>query len=234
MLWRSSTSRGRPKSAPSGFIPPARPTVSTKPPKGDGWVHEVKHDGYRLQIHVREGRCRLYTMNAANWTERYPLATMAAARLKVLSAIIDAELVCTDEQGIAQFDVLHSRCHDHQAIACAFDLLMLDGDDLRRRPLSERKAALRKVIARAHDGIQFVNHVAGDGAEMYDVACKHGLEGIVCKAAHGALQKRSDEIVGEGQEQGRAGVPQGERRHVLGVVALPKTGDKSCVRVTRL
>ena len=75
----------------------------------------------------------------------------------------------------------HSRVMDHAAVACAFDLLMLDGDDLRRRPLSERKAALRKVLRRTKGGIQYVEHTEGDGAEMFAAVCKLGLEGIVSK-----------------------------------------------------
>ena len=89
---------------------------------------------------------RLYTMNAADWTARYPRIVENAARIKG-SAIIDAEVVCLDGQG-ADFDALHSRAVDHEAVACAFDLMMLDGDDLRRRPLGERKAALRKLLRR--------------------------------------------------------------------------------------
>ena len=71
MVLRSS--RGRPRNAPAAFIHPCQPTVATKPPSGPGWAHELKHDGYRLQIHVRDGRVRLYTMNGADWSKRYPL-----------------------------------------------------------------------------------------------------------------------------------------------------------------
>ena len=134
MLWRVRNSRGRPKNAPAGFIHPCRPTVSQRPPRGEGWVHELKHDGYRLQIHVRDGRVRLYTMNAADWTKRYPRIVEEAARIKG-SAILDAEVVCLDAEGVAQFDTLHTRCADNLAVACAFDLLMLNGDDLRGKPL---------------------------------------------------------------------------------------------------
>jgi bifunctional non-homologous end joining protein LigD len=87
-------------------------------------VHEVK----------RAGRVRLYTMNAADWTERYPLIVEAASRLK-RHAVFDCEVICPDEYGRADFDRLHSRCFEHEAVACAFDLLRLDGDDLRRLPL---------------------------------------------------------------------------------------------------
>ncbi len=91
MLWRVRTSRGRPRNAPAVFIHPCQPTVAKRPPSGPGWVHELKHDGYRLQIHIRDGRVRLYTMNAADWSDRYPLIVEDAARIKD-TAIIDAEV----------------------------------------------------------------------------------------------------------------------------------------------
>ena len=101
-MWRERTSRGRPRNAPAAFIQPCRPVVAKQPPRGPGWAHELKHDGYRLQVHVRDGRVRLYTMNAADWTARYPRIVEQAARIKV-AAIIDAEVVCLDAQGRAGF-----------------------------------------------------------------------------------------------------------------------------------
>jgi len=88
------TPRGRPRNGPAGFILPCRPTVAPRPPSGAGWVHELEHDGYRLQIHVRDGRVKLYTMNAADWSKRYPRIVEEAARIKG-HAIIDAEVVCS-------------------------------------------------------------------------------------------------------------------------------------------
>src|SRR5215470_4847879 len=129
MLWRNS--RGRPLNASAAFIHPCLPTVAKLPPSGPGWVHELKHDGYRLQIHVRDGRVRLYTMNGGDWSKRYPLIIERAARIKG-SAIFDAEAVWLDSDGVANFEALHSRANDGRATACAFDLLMLNGDDLRR------------------------------------------------------------------------------------------------------
>ncbi len=180
MLWRVRTSRGRPRNAPAGFIHPCQPTVAKQVPHGRGWVHELKHDGYRLQVHIRDGRVRLYTMNGNNWTARYPRIVEEAARIKV-AAILDAEVVCLDANGTPHFDTLHSRCADHLAIACAFDLLALDGDDLRRRPYGERKDALRRLLRRSGDGIQYVEHTEGDGDAMFAAVCKLGLEGIVSK-----------------------------------------------------
>ena len=178
MLWR--TSRGRPKNAPAAFIHPCRPIVAKQPPRGPGWAHELKHDGYRLQVHVRDGRVRLYTMNGADWSKRYPRIVEETARIKG-AAILDAEVVCLSPEGVPDFDALHSRTNDHAAVACAFDLLMLDGDDLRRRPLVERKAALAKLLLRARDGIQYVEHAEGHGDRMFAAVCDLGLEGIVSK-----------------------------------------------------
>jgi bifunctional non-homologous end joining protein LigD len=119
-------------------------------------------------------------MNAADWTARYPRIVEQAARIKG-SAIIDAEVVCLDAEGVTDFEALHSRTLDHAAIACAFDLLMLDGDDLRRKPLSERKALLRSLLRSTKRGIQYVEHTEGHGTEMFAAVCDLGLKGIVSK-----------------------------------------------------
>jgi ATP dependent DNA ligase domain len=118
MLWGSS--RGRPLNAPAAFVHPCQPTVAKQPPTGPGWVHELKHDGYRLQIHVRDSRVRLFTMNGADWSKRYPRIVEEAARIKG-SAVMDAEVVCLVKKGVPDFDMLHSRNADHLAVACAFD-----------------------------------------------------------------------------------------------------------------
>jgi len=179
MLSRVRSSRGRPFYAPASFIHPCQPTVATKPPSGPGWAHELKHDGYRLQIHVRDGRVRLFTMNGADWSKRYPLLVQDAARIEG-SAIFDAEVVWLGSDGVANFETLHSRVNDARATALAFDLLMADGDDLRRRTYVERKAALRKLL-RGERGIQYVEHAVEHGDELFTAVCKLGLEGIVSK-----------------------------------------------------
>ena len=178
MLWRSS--RGSPLNAPAAFIHPCQPIVGKQPPSGPGWAHELKHDGYRLQIHIQDGRVRLFTMNGADWSKRYPLITAEAARLKS-SAVLDAEVVCSDKDGVPDFGLLHSRCFDQVAVACAFDLLMLNGDDMRCKPFAERKAALGKLLFRSRDGIQYVEHAEGHGDKMFAAVCDLGLEGIVSK-----------------------------------------------------
>jgi bifunctional non-homologous end joining protein LigD len=139
---------------------------SQRPPRGSGWAHELKQDGYRLQIHIRDGRVRLYTMNGADWSKRYPLIVDEAHRLKG-SAILDAEVICPGKDGVADFDALHSRTQDHIAVACAFDSLMFNGDDLQRRPFAERKAALGKPLFRSRGGIRYVEHAEGHGDKMF-------------------------------------------------------------------
>jgi bifunctional non-homologous end joining protein LigD len=118
-------------------------------------------------------------MNGSDWTARCPLIVQEAKRLD--GFIIDAEVVCADANGVPDFDALHSRTNDHLAVACAFDLLMLNGDDLRRKPFADRKVALRKVLRRSREGIQYVEHTEDDGEEMFQATCKLGLEGIVSK-----------------------------------------------------
>ena len=171
----------------AGFILPCRPTVAARPPSGAGWLHELKHDGYRLQIHVRDGRVKLYTMNGADWSKRYPRIVEEAARIKG-HAIIDAEAVCLDSKGVAQFDLLHNRSNDDAALALGFDLLALNGNDLRKRPLIERKTALSKLLIRSKGGIQYVEHADGHGERMFEAVCRLGLEGIVSKRSSAAYR----------------------------------------------
>ena len=103
MLSRVRSPRGGQRNLPAAFIIPCRPMVSQRPPRGPGWAHELKHDGYRLQIHVRGRRVRLYTMNGADWSKRYPRIVEEAARLRE-PVIIDAEVVCLSGEGVANFD----------------------------------------------------------------------------------------------------------------------------------
>jgi bifunctional non-homologous end joining protein LigD len=154
--------------------------VSQRLPSGPGWAHELKHDGYRLQVHVRDGRVKLYTINGNDWTKRYPRIVEEATRING-AAILDAEVVCLSADGAPDFDRLHSRVADDCAIALGFDLLMRDADDLRGRPLVERKAALAKLLIRSRGGIQYVEHAEGHGEKMFAAVCDLGLEGIVSK-----------------------------------------------------
>ena len=172
----SRSSRGRPLNAPAGFIQPCLPSLSERPPRGPGWAHELKHDGYRLQIYVRDGRSAPLHHE---WC-RYPRIVKEAERIRG-TAIIDAEVVCLGPDGVADVDRLHSCVADNCAIALGFDLMMRDGLDLRRTPLSGRKSALAKLLFRSHGGIQYVEHAEGHGEKVFAAVCDLGLEGIVSK-----------------------------------------------------
>jgi bifunctional non-homologous end joining protein LigD len=178
MLWRPSPAGQR---QPPGFIEPCIPTQASRPPTGPQWVHEIKHDGYRLTARKQDGRVRLFTRRGYDWSERYPLIAKAMAALRVCSATIDGEAVVCDADGLSIFDHLHGRRHDDRALLYAFDLLELEGEDIRPQPLHARKARLEQLLAAARAGIHYNEHVDGDGQLVLDHACKLGLEGIVSK-----------------------------------------------------
>jgi bifunctional non-homologous end joining protein LigD len=159
---------------------PCLPTRSMKAPTGPLWIHEIKHDGFRIVARRAGGIVRLQTKQGYDYAERYPLIVEAIMRLKVSSIVLDGEAMCFTGRN-HDFDKLWNRTHDHEAKLCAFDLLELDGEDYRSKPLAERKKKLFKVIRRAWGGMEYVEHLEGDGAVIFEHACKLGLEGIVCK-----------------------------------------------------
>lgn len=181
MRWRTSS---KVLAAP-GFIEPCLPTVAPRPPQGDDWVYEIKHDGYRLMVRRSGEHVRIYTRRGADWTKRFPRVVDAVQRLKVSSILLDGEGVVCDEQGLAVFDKLHSRANDDSVNLCAFDILELNGEDIRPLKLLDRKARLRKVLARTKDGIYYTDHIADDGKMVFEHACKFGCEGIVAKRIDG-------------------------------------------------
>jgi ATP-dependent DNA ligase len=149
-------------------------------------MHEIKHDGYRTLIVIDQGRVRAFSRHGRDWTGPYRRVVEAAAKLTCKAALIDGELIVQDENGISDFDALRSAIHKarHRLVMFAFDLLHLDGKDLRRTPLVERRAALRKLIEPdSRSPIQFSDHVDCDGAKFFKAAADLGLEGIVSKRA---------------------------------------------------
>jgi hypothetical protein len=116
----------------NGFIPPCIPTRALKPPAGPDWVHEIKHDGYRLQVRRECGTVRLFTRNGYDWSARYPAIAVTATRLRARSFTLDGEAVVCGPDGVAIFDALHRHGTVSDAMLYAFDLLELDGEDLRR------------------------------------------------------------------------------------------------------
>lgn len=178
MLWRVSKP-GR--LLPASFIQPCLATDAAKVPTGPGWVHEIKHDGYRMQLRKSGDRIRLFTRRGFDWTERYPWVVESAVALPAQSCTLDGEIICAGDDGIADFAKLHSRCFDHQAFYYGFDLLELDGEDLKPQPLVKRKAALAKLLRKAPAGVRLCEHDEGDGEALFQAACRMGLEGIVSK-----------------------------------------------------
>jgi bifunctional non-homologous end joining protein LigD len=163
-----------------GFIDPCIPILAAKPPSGPDWVHEIKHDGYRLIVR-RDGKAvRLFTRRGHDWTHRYP-SIAGDATLRARSFTLDGEAVVCGADGLAVFDAIHRRHKANDAILYAFDLLELNGKDLRPMPLSERRTKLAQLLARAPTGIVFNEHTNEDGAVVFRNACKMGLEGIVSK-----------------------------------------------------
>src|SRR5262245_35736759 len=173
------TVRNRP--LPLGFIEPCQPSTAAAPPSGDRWLHEIKHDGMRLMARRAGAEVRLYMRNGTNWTKRYPAVTEAVSALDVVSVHLDGEVVVCDTKGLASFDLLRSRAHDRRAFLYAFDLLELDGADLRALALEERKARLARLLRNALAGIRLAEHVEADGALVFEKACVLGCEGIVSK-----------------------------------------------------
>jgi bifunctional non-homologous end joining protein LigD len=175
MLWRLPLEEAaRPDRA-------MHPVPGLAAPVGPQWVHEIKHDGYRLIASKHADRVRLFTRRGYDWSDRYPRIIEAVQAIRVGSATIDGEVVCCDDSGISVFDDLHSRQHDDRVILYAFDLLVLDGEDFRPQPLHTRKAWLEKLVSKAPPGIQYNEHVEGDGKIVFEHACRLGLEGIVSK-----------------------------------------------------
>jgi bifunctional non-homologous end joining protein LigD len=118
-------------------------TPSLKAPSGSAWVHEIKHDGYRLIARRDGNRVRLYTRRGYDWTDKYPWIVDSLLSLRVRSVIIDGEAVWAGTDGKSDFDKLHSNAHDHQVFLYAFDLLELNSEDYRPHPLEKRKAKLQ-------------------------------------------------------------------------------------------
>jgi bifunctional non-homologous end joining protein LigD len=166
---------------PPGFIEPCIPTAALKVPEGSLWVHEIKHDGYRLIVRRSEDRVRLFTRHGYDWSDRYPRILEAAKKTKG-TFLIDGEAVVSDESGIADFEQLHSREHDKSAMLWAFDLLEWNGEDLRPLPLDERKSKLAKLLkASRHSGIVLNEYLEADGERAFWHACNLGFEGIISK-----------------------------------------------------
>jgi ATP-dependent DNA ligase len=176
------------RTLPSGFIAPCLPTKTDKLPSGSQWLHEIKHDGFRVIARKDGSRVRLYSRPGNDLTHRFGLIVETLARLRSRSCIIDGEAVACDDNGVASFDLVRHHRANESIFLYAFDLIELNGDDLRRDPLEVRKATLASIVAKASSGIRFNEHMEGDGPTVFAHVCNLGLEGIVSKRKESAYR----------------------------------------------
>ncbi|CAN7405732.1 non-homologous end-joining DNA ligase [Aminobacter sp. LjRoot7] len=169
----------------SAFIPPCIPTLVDKPPEGDRWTHEIKYDGYRTQIHLAGGYARAFTRNGHDWSTKYAPVLGGARDLIHRDAVLDGEMVVQDETGRSDFKKLATaiRWENASLVFYAFDLLSVDGNDLRKQRCEDRRDRLHELIGdpRPISPIQFSQSFEGSGAEFFAAAEKMDLEGIVSK-----------------------------------------------------
>ncbi|KFC63957.1 hypothetical protein FG93_05467 [Bosea sp. LC85] len=168
-------------------VEPCLALLASKPPTGDDWAFEVKWDGYRLAIHIDNRTVRVLTRGGYDWTNRFPMIAGDALDLGLDSAILDGEAVVLDNRGASDFSALQQalggrggKRSSAGALLYAFDLLYLNGHDLRALPCEERREMLAGVI-KPHTSILFSEDVDADGDAFLTVACKMGLEGIIAK-----------------------------------------------------
>jgi len=183
---RAKTSAARKAVDLPEFIAPQLCEVLDRPPSGKGWIHEIKFDGYRIQIRVLDGKVTLKTRKGLDWTAKYPAIARAAEKLP--DAIIDGEICALDENGAPDFAALQAALSEGKTDALvyfAFDLLFEGGEDLRAQPLADRKARLQQLLSDAGEDarLRFVEHFDTGGEAVLRSACRLSLEGIVSKQA---------------------------------------------------
>jgi len=168
----------------TAFLDPAFPQLQSTPPTGPEWLHEVKFDGFRAQLHLHERGVTIYSRNGHDFTKRFrPIAT-AVPSLLVQSIVIDAEVVCLSEDGLPDFYALMGGSTGHPCAYC-FDLLVLDGKDQRERSLIERKVALEALLTEASNPYLRYSDDFSDPDRLLSAAERIGLEGIVSKQRDG-------------------------------------------------
>lgn len=193
--------RGKPSrtkgSALPAFIPPQLATLADKAPDGSNWVHEVKFDGYRMQARLVNGKVKLFTRKALDWTHKFKPVANAVAQLDADSALIDGEIVVEDENNVSDFSALQDALKSGKSnfIYYVFDLMHLDGADLTAKPLIDRKAALEELLKGADPNgvVRYSQHFEVSGSEMYEHACKMHLEGLISKLRDGPYRSGRSE-----------------------------------------
>jgi bifunctional non-homologous end joining protein LigD len=164
-----------------GIIEPCLPSTAKASPSGPGWIHEIKHDGFRIPARRNSAGVRLNTRAGNDFSGCFPFIAMAVSNLPVRSCLIDGEAIVRDENGLALFDLIRRHGALASAVHCALDVLELDCRDLQREPLVKRKALLAKLLRGSQRGIVWNETHEEDGAIVFREACRLGCEGIVSK-----------------------------------------------------
>jgi bifunctional non-homologous end joining protein LigD len=179
-----------------GCIEPALATAIEKVPSGDRWIHEIKFDGYRVQLHIANEAITIFTRRGHDWTKRFKKIAGDAYLINASSAIIDGEVVMPAANGTTDFSDLQNELKgkSYKIVMVGFDLLYLNGYDLRKLPMFERKALLKPLAAKTH--IQFSDSFEIEGRDMFQHACRIGLEGVVSKVRDSRYQSGRGNYVG--------------------------------------
>jgi len=176
-----------PRAALPRFVTPCLATLVDKAPEDKRWEHETKFDGYRIQARLDRGKVKLLTRKGFDWTARFPSVAHDVARLRARTALVDGEVVVEDSKGISRFSLLQqdlSSGRHGRMVLYVFDLMHLDGADLKRLPLSARKAALARLMRHGHGRhLRLSRPLRCPGPALLRQACKMGLEGIMSKVA---------------------------------------------------
>lgn len=219
------------------FVEPELATLASAAPVGDAWLHEIKLDGYRILVRIEAGKVRLLSRRGHDWTERLPSVASALAALPVESVLLDGEVVVLGKDGVSDFQRLQNSLdadRDADCIYFAFDVLFIDGLDVRGLPLVERKALLKSTFEDyANERVRFGDHVPGAGPEVFERVCKLGLEGIISKRADSSYESgrgrawlkvkclaRQEFVIGGFTE------PAGSRKHLGALLLGVREGDQ--------
>jgi ATP-dependent DNA ligase len=182
------------QSIPSGFVEPCRPSDAPRPPSGPLWVHEIKHDGFRLLVRKEGSRVRCFTRTGDDWADRFPGIVDAARRVKASSFLIDGEAIVCREDGLSDFEALRVGRRAHEVLLAAFDLIELQADDVRDQPLRRRKHLLAKILTGGSDAIAYNEHFSHEGDVVFEHACRMGLAGIVSKRLDAPYQSGPSKV----------------------------------------